>query len=464
MSGKYRFIQKTLASFGGSINNAAAEKVWLEELIRLQKLNKPCLLKVTSDDLIVFPTGLLKKIKKFFHMNSVETDKSIVDMRKKPKRTNGFPVVGKKLQLRYYQKEAVVECLKEEQGTIVAGTGTGKTAMMQELIQKLGLKTVVVVPSLSILGQTEKRFREYFGRGKVGSFSGLAKKPKAITIACAPSLAKSDPKMWEDVDVICFDECHHTPCDTVDTIVYKVFPKAHYRFGFTATNHRTDGANLSIEAAVFPPIYSYSVEKGIEEKFLATPRFLMFNVDFSSYKRYNGKMPIFAYKYHMIRNAALNKKIIDHANSFLKQGKQVLILVREKDHGHILHAGIPGATFVRNKATEKKGKKYLAPYVKPDDAVASFNAGKIRCLIGTSIIGEGTDIVPVDVLFNLMGGISKVTVMQNIGRALRPAPGKNGVWIIDYIHATNQMLEKHSFKRHDIYKRVGKVDILELTK
>ena len=72
-----------------------------------------------------------------------------------------------------------------------------------------------------------------------------------------------------------------------------------------------------------------------------------------------------------------------------------------------------------------------------------FNNKKIQCLIGTSIIGEGTDIIPVDVLIMLTGGSSKGAVIQSIGRGLRKDGDKDSVVIVDYLFQCNKTLENH---------------------
>lgn len=464
-SNRFKIINRLLHTT--ALNEADARRIWDEELERLTRAASVSLLYVMDDGNIIFPTGLLNRVIKFFAESGFATEEvirrdNVVDLRKKPKETQGFPIQAKASDLRPYQKDAVTALVAAGQGTMVAGTGTGKTVVIQELIRRMGLKTVLIVPSISIMRQTVVRFQKYFGRGMIGQFGGgkkLKAKLSPITVVCAPSIAKTEAAMWDEVDVVIADECHHVPCNTIETIFYKVLPRAYYRYGFTATNFRNDGADMAIEAAVFPPVFQYSAEDGIRDGYLAKPKFLMYEVPFNSHKNYTGDLPVFAYKYHILKNDALSRKIIDQINAYVKDGKQVLVLVREKEHGNIIWKGVPGAVFARDSNGEKDGG---APDVDAHDAVQDFNSGKTRCLIGTSMIGEGTDVVPVDVLFNLMGGRSKLEVMQNLGRGLRTTDTKTEVLIVDYIHSTNQMLERHSLERHKIYKKLGPVDIKKL--
>ena len=466
-SNRFKIISRLLHT--SALNEADARRMWDEELERLTRAASVSLLYVMDDGNIIFPTGLLNKVVKFFAEAGFASEDiikrdNVIDLRKKPKETQGYAIQAKASVLRPYQEEAIAALVAAGQGTMVAGTGLGKTVVIQELIRRLGLKTVLVVPSISIMRQTVVRFQKYFGRGMIGQFGGgkkLKEKLSPITIVCAPSIAKTDAAMWEGVDVVLLDEAHHSPCSTIETIFYKVLPRAYYRYGFTATNFRNDGADMAIEAAVFPPVFEYSAEDGIRDGYLAKPSFLMYEVGFNSHKSYTGDLPVFAYKYHILNNTALTKKIIDQINTYIRNDKQVLVLVREKEHGNMIWKGVPGAVFARDSNGENAS---AAPSVDAHDAVQDFNSGKTRCLIGTSMIGEGTDVVPVDVLFNLMGGRSKLEVMQNIGRGLRTTDTKSEVLVVDYIHSTNQMLERHSLERHKIYKKLGTVDVQTLNK
>lgn len=455
-----------------AMNEVEAKSMWQETFDELNSNMKVSLLDVAPpENYIVFPTGLLNKILQFFSQNGFDQEgmekNCIVDLRTRPKQTAGFPIFTEAAKLRPYQQRAVTELLNSGQGSFVGATGCGKTVCIQELIRNIGLKTVLIVPTISILTQTVKRFEKYFGRGAISQMGGgkVFKGPKKITVACAASMAKADPEMFKDVDVLCFDEMHHCPATTLQKICFKVLPHAFYRFGFSATNFRNDGADLAIEAATYPAVFEYDFEDGIREGFLAQPSTIIYNVPFNTYRSYGGDLLTYAYKYHVFRNRDLNIQIIQQIQSYLDAGKQVLILVREIEHGCILQAQLPGAAFVHSgKRASKFGPAPEPKYKKATDAVNDFNSGKVRCLIGTSIIGEGSDILPVDVLFNLMGGKSKLELMQNVGRGLRKTETKDKVLIIDYIHSTHKVLKKHSILRANFYKTLGHVELRNLSR
>lgn len=404
---------------------------------------------------VIFPTGLLERVRNMLQTSDIQ----LLDERQRPRQGPGYRMNAAPPEMRYYQVRQFERCLEAGQGTIESATGTGKTVVIMKVLQRLGLKALLVVPNTSILTQTVARFEAFFGKARVSQYGDGKKKIRDITIACAPSVLNSEPEDWNDRQVLIFDECHHLPCATVSKICYDFVPNAFYRFGFTATPFRADGADLAIEAAAFPVIDTYTVQEGIADGFLAKPRFMAFRIKTSSTASPSNLVKSF--QEHVIRNDYLNKLVVGQAQAVLKSGKQVLILVKEKEHGHELQPRIPGAVFVRAK---EKTVEDGAPWVDPSKAVRDFNAGTIRCLIGTSVIGEGTDILPVDVLIMLAGGASKGLVMQNLGRGLRRVTGrKDDVLVIDYIIDVPQAehLKRHGDLRSTWYAEIAPVQVVE---
>ena len=85
-------------------------------------------------------------------------------------------------------------------------------------------------------------------------------------------------------------------------------------------------------------------------------------------------------------------------------------------------------------------------------------------MIGTSVIGEGTDLLPVDVLLMLAGGGSRGVVMQNLGRGLRKVKNrKDSVLVVDYFVDLPQAkpLLKHGEMRMELYNEIAPVAIID---
>jgi superfamily II DNA or RNA helicase len=444
-----------------AIRNGFENKInyFSQEIARLKKEERVCLVQRISDGRYSIPTGLLSRVQ------SLVPSSTLVDLRQIPSPSAGFPAMKSFPALRPYQVEQLNQCLTHRQGTVESATGTGKTVVIQEVIRKLGKKTLVVVPSISILDQTINRFQIYFGKGKVGQYGDGKKHISDITIACAPSILRSKPSDWDGIDVLIFDEDHHVACNTLERICYEFIPNAYYRFGFTATPYRADGADLAIEGATFPIVHTYSVQQGIADGYLARPVFANIQIDRSP-SSMDTDDHVKMFQEHVIHNDYLNTIVVNQAVALLQKNKQLILLVKEKTHGHILWSLLRkkgfDAEFVRTKEspdervelTDEAGE--LAPWKDHTKVVEDFNRGITRCVIGTSIIGEGTDIIPVDALFLLCGGASKGIVLQNLGRGLRVTPSKKTVLVFDYV-LDKGMLAKHAAKRTEWFGEIGQI-------
>jgi DNA repair protein RadD len=67
-----------------------------------------------------------------------------------------------------------------------------------------------------------------------------------------------------------------------------------------------------------------------------------------------------------------------------------------------------------------------------DRIVAAFRAGKIRCLTSVGVLGSGFNVPEVDLVALLRPTRSTGLYVQQVGRALRCAPGKADALILDY--------------------------------
>jgi hypothetical protein len=121
--------------------NKWGEEVWTEKLNELKAKQKVCLLEETSDGLFTY-SGLADFLCKHFKDDFVD---KVVYPEPDP-----IPWLRRyKFNLRPYQLEAFDQLLKNKHGVISHGTGTGKTSLMVNIVKALGLKTLIIVPSVS---------------------------------------------------------------------------------------------------------------------------------------------------------------------------------------------------------------------------------------------------------------------------------------------------------------------------
>ena len=142
-----------------------------------------------------------------------------------------------------------------------------------------------------------------------------------------------------------------------------------------------------------------------------------------------------------MNNPLRNKLIADIAEKHKKDS--VIILVQQVEHGETLKEQIKDAAFLHGNEKDDVRQKVMEDYRK----------GKIRCLIGTSVLGEGVDLPIASVLVMAGGGKAKSGVMQGIGRVLRPFNNKQEAVVYDFTDKGSNWLCEHAALRREIYEQ-----------
>jgi superfamily II DNA or RNA helicase len=417
-----------------------------------------------------FQTGLLSIVEDILKYHNLEyqlEDKRIE------------PVLGKEIKLnlnyytpRDYQFAIVDACLKEKCGIVKAATGSGKSLSISMLIGKTNIKTVVYVVSIDLLYQTKKAIEEALNIevGVVGDGQCIIKK---ITVALPmtimhgfdkdyepfdddegkikkenlDSLSKIKiQKMVENAQMFIFDEAQYLSAITFQLIA-KNSKNARYRYGFSGTPWRDDGADLGLTAATGKQLIDIDATSLINKNVLVSPKIYFFNVpEIDGYEAssHNKKPYPAIYDVFITNNEIRNKMVIESLEKLYNKGRKVLILIRRKKHGLNLLEMVPKhirAYFLSGDANsdEREAVKEL------------FNADGVDVIIASQIFDVGIDLPKLDALILAGGGKSSTRALQRIGRIIRSFPGKKDAVVVDLIDNC-QYLFLHSRKRHKIYK------------
>jgi len=400
---------------------------------KLEKEVNCSLLKTIAGGHVTFNSGLSYRVENVSGF-------SIDDRRCETGLTISMPWKKKPFNLRPYQEEAVVEAMKVWRGVINFATGLGKTLVAVHLVKKLRKKTLIIAPSESIAKQFYNELSNAFGEDKIGYYGGGKKKIKDITIGIAASVIRNVDEFKEaELGVIIFDETHHIAANTFYEIATGLGDVGRI-YGLTATDYRSDGKDILINAGCGPVIIKRDIKWGISNGFLAKPKFIIKEVDTQGKSFPGDKLK--NYKAHILNDDTMRKQIHDDIKFYMDQGKSVLCLVGEVAHGAELSKQL-GIPFAQGK--DKKSQSYV------DD----LNAGKVPGLIGTGgKVGEGTDTKRVDVLILANFVASKGPVIQAVGRGLRIYGNKSECIVKDYIPKGSDMLSRHARNRINFYREI----------
>lgn len=370
-----------------------------------------------------------------------------------------------------YQVPAVEAVLDSPAGGVISvATGGGKTVIAASVIHKLHERTVFMVHTKDLLYQAITELGKFLGPEHIGQVGDGKVEPNDITICTTQTLARYvgfkyvsakdesnqreavaqvTPEHKRLVDdmidrcrVLIWDEVHRVACDMA-LKVSEVIAKTHYRVGLSASPWRDDGADLGIEAAVGPTIYTVSATKLIELGYLVPP---YINIVPIPPLPWNRNMPYARlYKLEVVKNAYRNNKILHYYRDLTAQGVSTLILVQSVEHGKILQELISREydpiEFLSGRDSTHRRQQTI------DELKDGTRVG----LIATVIADEGLDIKRLGGIILAGGGKSSTRALQRIGRAVRPFEGKDAAFVVDF-DDQHPILHRQALMRQAMYR------------
>lgn len=373
----------------------------------------------------------------------------IVADRKWPK---GHPAEGEPIMLRDYQVKAINAFLENNQALQEISTGAGKTlltATMSLMCEPYG-RTIVIVPSKSLVVQTEEDYKNlgldtgvFFGERKEWgkthtictwqSLSALMKKGSGDMFDEGPTLAD----FLDGVVAVIVDEVHSAKGNDLKTMLTGPLAHIPIRWGVTGTIPKDEVDQLSILIGLGPVVGKVTASELQEKGVLAQchvniVQLVDDHVEFKSYAEEKDYLTSDTTRLEWMAN--LTKKLAEEGNT--------LVLIDRIETGHQLQALIPDSVFINGGVKNSKRKEEY-------DDVQSANNKVIIATYGVAAVG-----INIPRIFNLVliePGKSFVRVIQSIGRGIRKAKDKDYVDIWD-VTSTLKFSARHLQKRTAFYK------------
>ena len=223
---------------------------------------------------------------------------------------------------------------------------------------------------------------------------------------------------------------------------------ASYRFGLSGTPFkRGDKQDLKLIALTGDIIYRVTNKEMIEDG-ISTPTEVVM-IDIPEPKIQGRKEYRLVYGEGIVHNEFRNIAICELTDKYHQHGKQVVIMIKEIEHGKLLD----------NMLHNYKEGAYLphefiygdTPIEQRTEILDAFKQGMVGILITSVILDQGIDIPNIDVLILAGGGASQIKSLQRIGRGLRWNDGKEKLTVIDFVDTTHRYLAKHSLDRVNSY-------------
>lgn len=375
-----------------------------------------------------FPTGLIFRLKA--HLAASGIVFKLIDERIVPKTDVKYR--GQKPGVNPYpdQQKALLAAMTAHQGTIEMPTGSGKSMVIALIASNLGVKTLVVVPTLEIKQQLTK------------SLHDTLRDSSHVTVENIDS-----PRLdsMSDFDCLIIDEAHRSAAKTYRKLNKTAWNKIYYRFFTTATPFRNDAdENILLESIAGKVIYRLTYKEAVAKGYIVPVEAYYINVPKIITDAYTWAE---VYKELVVNNAVRNNIIINLLDTLHKSKKSTLCLVKEIEHGNNL-LGFP---FVNGETVESRSY------------ISMFNDRTIDVLIGTTgILGEGIDTKPCEYVIIAGLGKAKSQLMQQVGRAVRTYPDKGSAKVIIFRDTSHKFTLRHFNEQKKILLEEYGIRVVEL--
>lgn len=313
-------------------------------------------------------------------------------------------------------------------GLVVLATGLGKTWLSAFDTDSPEFRRVLFVAHREeILDQARKTFRSIRPNSRLGRFAGTEKDREAeVLFASIQTLGRQrhlDGFAPDEFDYIVVDEFHHASAPTYRRLIEHFRPK--FLLGLTATPERTDGGDL-LALCQENLVYRRDLGEGIRQGFLAP--FHYFGVpDEVDYRNIPWRSSRFD-------EEALTKAVSTQARALnaleqykLRGGKRTLGFCVSTRHADFM------AEFFRDRGVRAVAVHSEATSAPRTASLEQLESDELDIVFAVDMFNEGVDLPQLDTVMMLRPTESRILWMQQFGRGLRTAVGKEHLTVIDYI-------------------------------
>ena len=360
-----------------------------------------------------------------------------------------------KITPRDYQIEAFRHAVSKNRAVFLSPTASGKSLIIYLITRYYNEKTLIVVPTTSLVSQLATDFAEYgFDSGsKVHSiYAGQDKQTdKPITISTWQSIFKMHRTWFDQFKLVIGDEAHQFKAKSLTGIMEKLY-ECPYRFGFTGTLDGSLTNETTLEGLFGPVEKVTTTSKLMEQGHVAELKIKNLILQYTPEIRKQCK----DYDYQteidfLVRYEPRNRFITNLASS-LKGNSLVLYQFVDK-HGKVLYDMISKKNtdrkifYIHGGVDAEDREEVRAIVEKENDAIIVASYGTFSTGINIRNLHNVVFASPTK---------SRIRTLQSIGRGLRTTEGKNNVTIYDiaddlkYKTHTNFTLQ-HLVERLEIY-------------
>ncbi len=340
----------------------------------------------------------------------------------------------------------------KERALLISATGTGKTYASAFAMRELAFKRVLfLVHRGQLARQSRKSYQKVFAKsvsmGLVGA--GYHEYDCDFVFATVQTLNKDEHLFkynYDEFDCIILDEAHHISADTYQKVMNYFKPRLW--LGMTATpdtrNDKVAEKNI-YEIFNYQIAYEIRLQQAMEENMLCPFHYFgISDISMMDDKKIKAKnMP--ERDFNQLTGAERVRHIIEQANYYGYSGDRVkgLIFCSRIDESEKLSTefnqiinpstGRLYRTIALNGNSSEEERQEAFERLAMDEDDNFENRQPLDYIFSVEILNEGVDIIEVNQVIMLRPTQSPIVFIQQLGRGLRKAEGKEYVVILDFI-------------------------------
>lgn len=365
-------------------------------------------------------------------------------------------------KLRPYQEAAVQRIVEEwatnrsGRGLVVLATGLGKTVVAAEAIRRMSLRepdlrAIVIAHTKPLVNQLDEALWPFL-RADQASVVVSGEEPLSsdemeqfqCVIATRDFLAarRAAGAPAPTCDLVLVDECHHTQAATYSDVLSWVgtgSPQGPFLLGLTATPWRADKQALG--PLFGDPITQIDLVRALREGYLANLDYRLF-VDQINWDQLRGTQQelasieaINARTFSDHWSDAQVDRIQEAWGEIRQTGEQPrgIVFCKTVEHARRMAGRINALGFTRAEAIFASTGSARMSAVERNARLWDFHNGRIGILCSIDILNEGVDVPSVNLVAFARVTHSRQIFIQQLGRGLRVAPGKNKLIVLDFV-------------------------------
>ena len=314
-------------------------------------------------------------------------------------------------------------------GLVVLATGLGKTWLSAFDTNRPEFKRVLFVAHREeILDQALATFRRIRPGAILGHYTGQTKEGNAeVLFASIQTLSRREHLERfapDSFDYIIVDEFHHAAAASYRKLIAYFNPK--FLLGLTATPERSDGGDL-LALCQQNLVYRCDLVEGVRKELLSP--FHYFGVpDEVDYANIPWRSTRFDEE-ALTTAVATQRRAENALEQFRKRGRHASAWVLRLD------SGTPTSWRLSSDLEAFARWPSIPATTSAPRALSleQLEQGDLDIVFAVDMFNEGVDLPTLDTVMMLRPTESKILWLQQFGRGLRRAPGKERLTVIDYI-------------------------------